>query len=125
MIMYDNTAIAMSSTRGSGGKKHKLLAIIVVGLLAQSIAALAEPFAYVTNTGLNNASVIDLATSTVSATVAVGGVGRGVKNDHGINLTFGCECDPKIVGDPIGKPACECTPMLGRKLARVNSQRVD
>src|SRR3990167_4402835 len=40
--------------------------------------ALAAPFAYITNEGNNNVSVIDIATNTVTATVGVGSTPAGM-----------------------------------------------
>ena len=55
--------------------KHKLYSIalcsIAIALMLVSIAG-ASPFAYITNYESNNVSVVDTATSTVTATVAVG-----------------------------------------------------
>ena len=49
-----------------------LLAIVALSLLAAASAVQAQPFAYITNQNSNNVSVIDIATNTVVATVAVG-----------------------------------------------------
>ncbi len=55
--------------------KHKLYLITLVSayfvFMLVSIAD-AEPFAYITNEGSGNISVIDTATNTVTATVSVG-----------------------------------------------------
>ncbi len=50
------------------------LLLVTVG----AVAAEAAPFAYVTNEGFNNVSVIDTATNTVVAAVPVGSRPRGV-----------------------------------------------
>ena len=50
---------------------------LVMALLGHHIAV-AAPFAYITNTGSNSVSVIDTATNTVVATVAVGFAPLGV-----------------------------------------------
>src|SRR5574337_284691 len=53
------------------------LGITMLGLLLVGSAG-AAPYAYITNQGSNNVSVIDTATNTVTATVNVGDNPRGV-----------------------------------------------
>ena len=57
---------------------NSLLAFVSVLLLAAASAVQAQPFAYITNQNSNNVSVIDIATNTVVATVAVGTNPEGV-----------------------------------------------
>ena len=61
--------------------KQKLYSIVIVStaiiLMMISIAD-AAPFAYITNTGSNNVSIIDTATNTVIATVPVSNSPMGV-----------------------------------------------
>jgi YVTN family beta-propeller protein len=47
-------------------------AVLAIGLVAMTSTAEAAPFAYVTNQGSNNVSVIDTATNAVVVTIAVG-----------------------------------------------------
>ena len=47
-------------------------------ILALTHSVLAAPFAYITNDGSNDVSVIDLATNAVTATIPVGSNPRGV-----------------------------------------------
>ena len=67
--------------RGDNGKGSRaawargfaaLCAVLAMGLAVAASPAEAAPFAYVTNQGSNTVSVIDTATNTVVATVAVG-----------------------------------------------------
>jgi len=53
-------------------KAIKLLIIVVIILSFAPIVASAAPFAYITNYGSNNVSVIDTSTNTVTANVTVG-----------------------------------------------------
>ena len=55
-----------------------LLAMVTLLLLGANITAYAQPFAYVANRFSSNVSVIDTATNTVVATVAVGANPRSV-----------------------------------------------
>ncbi|MCD4798749.1 MAG: YncE family protein, partial [Methanosarcinales archaeon] len=50
-------------------KAIKLLIIVVIILSFAPIVASAAPFAYITNYGSNNVSVIDTSTNTVTANV--------------------------------------------------------
>jgi YVTN family beta-propeller protein len=54
---------------------------MLIGVLGVSLAAHAEPFAYVTNRDSNTVSVIDTATNAVSVTVNVGD-GSFRRRDH-------------------------------------------
>src|SRR5262245_7172177 len=51
---------------------------VLLGVLGSAAAAQAAPFAYITNFNSASVSVIDTATNTVTATVAVGSHPRGV-----------------------------------------------
>jgi len=59
-------------------KAIKLLIIVVIILSFAPIVASAAPFAYITNYGSNNVSVIDTSTNTVTANVTVGTEPYGV-----------------------------------------------
>ena len=54
------------------------LSAVLGALLLTAPAGQAAPFAYITNQSSNNVSVIDAASNTVTATVAVGAVPTGV-----------------------------------------------
>ena len=67
------------SCLGWGGRCGLLVLLGAVVLLGLGIApAQAAPFAYITNNGSNNVSVIDTSTNTVIATVPVGSLPFGV-----------------------------------------------
>ena len=68
--------------------KSLLVTIVSLLMLAAAGIAQAQPFAYITNQVSDNVSVINTATNTVVATVAVGFTPRGVAvnpaGTHGI-----------------------------------------
>ena len=76
--MRAGQSVASSSAAISGVVSHKLLAILATGLLAASMAAQAEPIAYVTTFHSTNVSVINTATNTISTTIAVSGNPEGI-----------------------------------------------
>ncbi len=52
--------------------------LLLVGLVLSAGSALGQPYAYVANLGADSVSVIDTATQTVAATIAVGDDPDGV-----------------------------------------------
>ena len=69
--MYSNNRNGGRATRGRGfGALLAIMLAMGLGLVAQP--AEAAPFAYVTNSGANTVSVIDIPTNKVVATVPVG-----------------------------------------------------
>jgi len=63
--------------RRTGVGSRALFGFFFLTILAAACPVLAAPFAYVTNEGGNDVSVIDLATNTMSATIPVGTAPRG------------------------------------------------
>src|SRR5262245_29756448 len=65
-----------SGSRGLGQRGWRALVgrgmAALLGVLVSAAAAQAAPFAYISNSGSANVSVIDTATNTVTATVPVG-----------------------------------------------------
>ncbi|HSI59660.1 MAG TPA: hypothetical protein VLA16_19015, partial [Ideonella sp.] len=66
-------------------------------LLAAGLPAVAAPFAYITNQGSHDVSVIDLASQRVVATVPVGRSPAGVVAASGIGRVFVSNPDSKTI----------------------------
>src|SRR5256714_15343005 len=78
-IVFISTGLKMASQVPGFRSPRRTLAGALLALLLLSIpSARAAPFAYITNNGSNNVSVLDTASNTVTATVAVGSFPTGV-----------------------------------------------
>src|SRR5437762_207623 len=78
-IVFISTGLIMTTQVPRLRSPRGTLATALLALLLLSIpSARAAPFAYITNNGSNNVSVLDTASNTVTATVAVGSFPTGV-----------------------------------------------
>ncbi len=78
------------------GSAPRLFALLLV-LTLQSAFAFAEPFAYITNQGSHDVSVIDLAAAKVVATIAVGRSPAGVVASNRNGRVFVSNPDSKTI----------------------------
>ena len=87
------TATPVRNTRPAGGARHGWIA----ALLLCGTPAWASPFAYITNQGSHDVSVIDLASQQVVATVAVGRSPAGVVASGRAGRAFVSNPDSKTI----------------------------
>lgn len=81
----------------SKGRRHAQLALVIALALAPAAFVHAEPFAYITNQGSHDVSVIDLALQKVVATVPVGRSPAGVAASSRTGRVFVSNPDSKTI----------------------------